>query len=351
MVDAPFLNVAGILQRAEYYRSHGADVIDIGCQPGVPFPHLAESIRLLKEAGFTVSLDSLAADDLIAGGQAGADYLLSLHSRSLWIADEVASTPIIIPDQHGNLDSLEDSIRQLQAKGRSFIVDPILDPIHFGFSESLARYYECRRRHPDIEMMMGVGNLTELTHADTSGINALLLGICSELNINHILATEVSQHAHRAISEADRARRIMYAAKQVSSLPKHVSSDLLTVHDVNPFPYSRQEIEAVAAEIKDPSFRIQISRDGLHVFNRDGMHTAQDPFELYPKLHVETDGGHAFYLGVELARAEIAWQLGKRYAQDQRLNWGCAAQTEETKIDLHEFKPAGTTLKKPDTSE
>lgn len=28
--------------------------------------------------------------------------------------------------------------------------------------------------------MMGVGNLTELTHADTAGMNALLLGICSE---------------------------------------------------------------------------------------------------------------------------------------------------------------------------
>ena len=53
-------------------------------------------------------------------------------------------------------------------------------------------------------MMLGVGNITELTHADTSGMNALLLGICSELNINHILATEVSKRACRAIREADR---------------------------------------------------------------------------------------------------------------------------------------------------
>ena len=33
-------------------------------------------------------------------------------------------------------------------------------------------------------MLMGTGNLTELTEADSTGINALLLGICSELNVN-----------------------------------------------------------------------------------------------------------------------------------------------------------------------
>ena len=31
---------------------------------------------------------------------------------------------------------------------------------------------------------------------------------------------------------------------------------------------------------------------------------------------------HAFYLGVELARAQIAHQLGKRYVQDEELNFG-----------------------------
>ncbi len=64
----------------------------------------------------------------------------------------------------------------------------------------------------------------------------------------------------------------------------------------------------------------------------------------FPDL--ENDGGHAFYLGVELARAEIAWQLGKRYTQDQALMWGCATDQTELTVDLHTFKPAGTTLQK-----
>lgn len=347
IVDAPNISVDAVLQRAHYYRGNGADVIDIGCLPGTPFPHLLDCIRTLKQEGFRVSIDSLEDSDLLAGGKAGADYMLSLTSKSLWIADEVATTPILIPETHGDLSSLDAAIETLARKNRAFIVDPILDPIHFGFTESIVRNHQFRQRYPQVEMMMGVGNITELTHADTAGMNALLLGICSELNINHILATEVSRHACRAIKEADRARRIMYAAKQHNSLPKHINPDLLTVHDTAPFPYRRDEIEAIAAEIKDPSYRIQTSEDGLHVFNRDGFHTAQDPFDLFPKLQVASDGGHAFYLGVELARAEIAWQLGKRFTQDQALNWGCALQTSETTVDLHTFKPAGSTLKKP----
>lgn len=346
IVDAPNIGIEAILQRAAYYVANGADVIDIGCLPGTPFPHLRETIQTLKQAGYTVSIDSLEDADLLAGAGAGADYMLSLTERSLWIADEVAATPILIPQTHGDLSTLDKAIETLLAKGRAFIVDPILDPIHFGFTESVVRNHAFRQRYPEVEMMMGVGNLTELTHADTSGINALLLGICSELDIGHILATEVSKHACRAIREADRARRIMYAAKQHNTLPKHIAPDLLTVHDTAPFLNSREEIETLAGQIKDPSYRIQVSSEGLHVFNRDGLHTALDPFELYPKLGVEADGGHAFYLGVELARAEIAWQLGKRFTQDQPLNWGCAGQAMETTVDLHTFKPAGTTMKR-----
>lgn len=346
IVDAPNISVEAIVERAYYYKANGADVIDIGCLPDTPFTHLAETIRTLKQEGFLVSIDSLQDADLLAGGKAGADYMLSLTKSSLWIADEVATTPILIPETHGDLDSLDEPIRILQAKNRAFIVDPILDPIHFGFTDSIVRNHQFRQRYPDVEMMFGVGNITELTHADTSGMNALLLGICSELNINHILATQVSKHACRAIKEADRARRIMFAAKQNNSLPKHINSDLLTVHDTAPFPNSLEEIQNLASQIKDPSYRIQTSSEGLHVFNRDGLHSAQDPFELYPKLKVETDGGHAFYLGVELARAEIAWQLGKRFTQDQALSWGCASQIEESTVDLHTFKPAGSTLKK-----
>ena len=60
----------------------------------------------------------------------------------------------------------------------------------------------------------------------------------------------------------------------------------------------------------------------MHIYNRDGLFQDVDPFKLYPHLKVDDDASHAFYLGVELARAQIAWQLKKRYVQDEELSWG-----------------------------
>ena len=345
IVEAPQLSVAGIVERAQRYQREGADVIDLGCLPATPFPHLEEAVRALKAEGFLVSVDSLEDEDLLRGGRAGADFLLSLSETSLWIADEVESTPILIPSRHGDLATLDRVIERFSDKGREFIVDPILDPIHFGFTESLVRYHTVRSRYPEIEMMMGVGNLTELTHADTAGINALLLGVCSELGIRQILATQVSRHARRAIREADVARRIMYAAREANRLPKHIDDGLLALHERNPFPLSHDEIVELQSAIRDPSYRILAGERGLYVFNRDGLQEAEEPFAFFPQLGVEGDGGHAFYLGVELARAEIAQKLGKRYTQDQPLEWGCAIEAPvESLVNPHDYKPSGTTL-------
>ena len=64
------------------------------------------------------------------------------------MADEVGSIPILIPEEPGDLKSLGRAIDALSARGRAFIADSVLDPIHFGLSRSLARYVELRDRYP-----------------------------------------------------------------------------------------------------------------------------------------------------------------------------------------------------------
>ena len=107
----------------------------------------------------------------------------------------------------------------------------------------------------------------------------------------------------------------------------------------------RLSIQQLAEAIRDPSFRIQVSNEGIHLYNRDGLETAVDPYEIYPRLGVENDAGHAFYLGVELARAQIAWQLGKRYVQDEELDWGCAVPRHQE--DRSRYRSAGVTMTQP----
>lgn len=345
IVDAPRLTVEAIVQRAAALKRDGADVVDLGCLPETPFPHLEDSVRALKAAGHAVSVDSVDAQELLRGGRAGADYLLSLTVDTLWVADEVASTPVLIPKTPHDEASLHAAIDAMAAKGRAFLADPILDPIPFGFTASVVRYHALRARYPEAPIMMGVGNLTELTEADTSGINALLFGIAAELNVAAVLTTQVSAHARRAVREADWARRIMHAAARHRSLPKGMSAALMTVHDKHPFPDSPAEIAATAAQVRDPNFRVQVAEDGLHVYNRDGLRTGTRAFDLWPQLGLENDASHAFYMGVELAHAQIAWQLGKRYVQDQPLDWGAAVEREAENLDA--WCAPGTTRSAP----
>jgi dihydropteroate synthase-like protein len=342
IVDAPRLSVPAIVERARAYAADGADVIDLGGLPDTPFPHLEESVRALKESGLRVSVDSQDPQELLRGGRAGADYLLSLTLDTLWIAQEVASTPVLIARTPQDEASLWSAVEQMQASGRPFLADAILDPIPYGLLASLVRYHRLRERFPGVAIMMGVGNLTELVEADTTGINALLLGIAAELDAAAILTTQVSPHTRRAVREADWARRIMHAAVSQQMLPKGLSDQLMTVHARSPFPDAPEEIAALAREVRDPNFRVQVSPQGVHVYNREGLRIAQDPFALWPQLRLEHDAGHAFYMGVEVARAHIAWQLGKRYVQDQPLDWGCAVDAEPE--DKSRWRAPGTTL-------
>jgi dihydropteroate synthase len=149
-----------------------------------------------------------------------------------------------------------------------------------------------------------------------------------------VLAVRKSPHCRAAIREADRARRIMHAAAAAGRLPVGIDGGLACLRDRRPFAATPEEIAETARQVRDKNFRIEVAEDGIHLYNCDGHHVAQGAFALYPKLGVAADGAHAFYLGAELMKAEIAFALGKRYAQDERLGWGVALPREAA--------PAGT---------
>jgi dihydropteroate synthase-like protein len=353
IVDATLMTPAQIVERGRILRADGADVIDLGCLPDSPFPHLEEAIAALHADGVRVSVDSFNSEELSRATKAGADFLLSLSEKNIAIADEGPAVPVLVSAGANDMASLDRVIDLMIAKGKPYYADPILDPIHYGFAASVARYVDLRTRRPEVPILMGIGNVTELTDADTTGINALLMGLCSELDITAVLAVQVSPHCRTAIREFDRARREFYAAKKAGSLPQGFGGGLMALRDRKGFASTPEEIRMLATQIRDQNYRIEVAEDGIHIYNKNGHHVSDDPFQLFPHLDTRADAGHAFYLGVETARAEIAYRLGKRYAQDEPLEFGVVAETKGSADDAHlmKFKEAGSTLKKSEKVE
>ncbi len=321
IVDAPFLTTEEILNRAEYYRASGADIIDLGWPAEGNFPHVEEVVAALKERGFTVSLDTFHREDVLRASRVGFDYLLSVNSSNLDLARELSCRVVVIPDFDGGLDSLERNIAKLEQWGVSYIIDPIINPINFGFTESLCRFYEVRRRYPQASMLMGIGNITELTDADSVGINALLMGVVTELDIDYVLTTEVISWARGSVRELDIARRLMHYAHHRQVLPKRIDDRLIALKDTPHQHYSEEELRRIQKGVRDRNFRIFTDEERIYVFNRDLFVAGTDPGEIFAQLGVN-EASHAFYLGRELERAALAVRLGKKYIQEQSLHWG-----------------------------
>ena len=333
--NAPRLTRAEVMAAAESFRASGADVIDIGCTPGLRFPALGDLVRELVSAGMRVSIDSFDPDEIRAAVSAGARLVLSVNGSNIDVARDLAGTGarvVVVPSLGGTLDTLEPSLEKLARWNVPFLIDPILEPIGHGFMASLERYAEVRRRYPDAEMLMGIGNLTELTAADSTGVNALLVAICQELGVRAVLTTEVIPWARGAVREIDVARRLMHYAVSERTIPKGVDDRLVTVKDPSVLAFTETELRALQAAITDPNFRIFTDRDGITVLNNERFVRGTDIQEIFAQLDVR-EATHAFYLGKELARAGLAVALGKTYRQEGALSWGYLTPADDRKSE------------------
>lgn len=310
-----------ILAQAEYFRANGADIIDLGGSVNGGIPNITEIVTGLKARGFAVSIDTFDTDTILRADEAGVDYLLSVNSTNIELAPRLRCLPVVIPDFDQGLPSLERNIAKLDGWGVPYIIDPILNPINFGLMESLYRFYETRRRYPDKEILMGLANLTELTDADSTGINAVMTGILTELGIEYVLATEVISWARGSVRELDLARKLMYYTHQNGILPKRVTDSLITVKDPPFVAYTEAELRQMHGQIRDLNYRIFTDKNYIYLFNRDVFLRGTSADEIFAQLEMK-DVSHAFYLGRELEKAALAVQLGKKYVQDCDLRWG-----------------------------
>ncbi len=337
--QAPHLSEEEILRMAEHYRRSGADVIDLGCVPGESWAEAGRIVQKLRKEEHRVSIDSFDRREVEAAVQNGAELVLSCNRTNRDWAAKLGAELVAIPDDPRDLDTLAETVAFLEQHHCRFRLDPILEPIGFGFAGSLARYYEVRRRWPSCEIMMGVGNLTEMTEVDSAGVNLMLAALCQELKVRSVLTTEVINWARSAVREFDLARRLVHYAVENRQLPKHLDSSLVMLRDPKQTRRTEEELHRLAESLTDPNFRIFVEGDEIHIMNRDGHWRGRDAFELFDRFSEASpvDAGHAFYLGYELAKAVTALTLGKQYTQDEALRWGFLTLPE---VSAHERRRA-----------
>ncbi len=331
---APRMSIESLIEHAQRWVEHGADRIDLGCEPGMRWHGVTDSVKALCDLGIALSIDTFDPWEAEQAVRAGATLVLSVNRTNREAACDWGAEVVVVPDDLSDfLPSLCETVEFLEQRKVPFRLDPILEPIGCGFSKSLARYIRTREQFPEAPMLMGIGNITELTDCDSAGINTLLLGFCEEQQIGSVLTTEVISWAQSSVRECDLARKLVNYAVRHRVPPKHLEERLVMLRDPSNTPYSVSAIEALAAQIKDNNYRILLSQTEIHLVSA-GVHIrGTDPFAMMESLMSRPesrniDPSHAFYLGFELSKALTALTLGKRYEQDEALGWGMLTRSQ-----------------------
>jgi dihydropteroate synthase-like protein len=330
---APRLPLDELLIKARTARADGADLIDLGCDPGTTWEAIGEAVRILRADGFRLSIDTYNIREAELATKAGAELVLSVNHTNRAAAKDWGCEVVVVPDVPSTLEGLDETVNVLQQASVRFRIDPVLEPIAFGFAASLGRFLEARRRYPDAQMLMGIGNLTELTDVDSAGVNVVLLGFCQEAGIRSVLTTEVINWCRSSVRELDLARRLVYHAVTNQVLPKNLEPDLVMLRDARLREHGHQTLQELSTQITDKNFRLFAERGLLHILNADMYLQGTDPFKLFEEMQNRTpvEPAHAFYLGYEMAKAVTALTLGKNYVQDQALRWGFLTDDEVTR--------------------
>jgi dihydropteroate synthase len=349
---APRLAREELVAAADRLIRERADIIDLGCDPASTWDEVGDAVKALRDRGFRVSIDSFDPREVAIAVRAGAEMVLSVNASNREQAVDWGVKVVAIPERPGSLDGLDETVEFLAHRGVRFRIDPILEPIGFGFAASLGRYFEARKRFPEAELMMGVGNLTELTDVDSAGVNTLLIGICQELGVRSVLTTAVINWARSSVREIDLARRLVHHAVTRRTLPKHLEPRLIMLRDPKVERFGPANLAELQKRIRDPNWRIYAEDGQIYALNNAYFLADSDPFLLFDRMGV-TDPSHAFYLGYELMKAKTALTLGKTYRQDQALEWGFLTEPEESHVARrrrHADSPPKSQAARPDAA-
>ncbi len=327
---ARFGSVEELLEKIDYYTENGADIIDIG----IPLEFDPDFIRKAIKAAvdnstLPVSVDTFSERAIRIAVECGVDMIMSLSKDNLKALDYIRDQAVVVVDR--DVLNLKKLVEFVGKKVEKVIADPVLDP-PMKVAESICRYMEYRKIDLDTPVLFGAGNVTELSDADSIGMNALLAFIAEEIGCNLLFTTEASVKTTGSVKELKLASYLAKAAKIRDSPPKDAGISLLVLKEKVRYESQSPPKDFVKAEeskefIRDPlgDFIIYVADDKI-VCKHDKLtvvgENAKEIIDTVLRHNLVSRLDHAAYLGRELKKAEIAAILKKNYIQDRELNFG-----------------------------
>ena len=359
IVNAPTLSLDEISQKALYFQSQGANIIDIGMLAGNSRPEsIPQIINVLRETvELPISIDTLNVEEIKTSIDVGIDLILSLDLGNMDIIAPLISNEavVVLPTNMSKgilpkiakerVDILSSLIEKFDEVGihkliGDLVVEPLLEP---GLIEGLKAYHLFKQKHPKIPLLFGVGNAVELIDADSPGVHGALIALAREAGVNIVHVPEYSVKAKGSVSEAVTASQMMFLAEKRGTVLKDLGLDLLILKEKRWKEVSYDsEIEKYTKILKGVEeteyypdkkgwFKIQIDREekkivAIHYsLGRQEAKTiikGNDSKTVYQTIIREnliSKHDHAAYLGKELEKAAIALRLGRSYVQDEPL--------------------------------
>ena len=346
--DAPLLSERELRKFAKYYVNSGANIVDIGMIANEDYSEMISGMIeiLRKTVGAPLSIDTLNENEILSAVESGIDLILSIDETNYGVCDSINVPAVIIPrDKNENIPEnaedriflIEKIIRKLRnSEFDKVIVDPILGVPNLAFAESISAYIKFRKKHPRIPVLIGAGNVTEMIDTDSIGINALIAAIASELSVDLIFTTEASRKTKGSVGELARAVKMMYLSKKHKQPPKDLGIDLLYMKDKRDLKVIKDPrekgIKTVIvrkereSDLEDTEFRIYLTNRINVIYYKNKKprikfigNSATAIYKEIISKNLIKNLDHAAYLGMELARVEIALKLGKNYVQDEDL--------------------------------
>ncbi|WP_338603513.1 dihydropteroate synthase-like protein [Sulfolobus tengchongensis] len=310
------------------------DVVVLGFPVGhFDLDEVRHKVKELVDKGYVVGIDAESPRELKEGVKTGASIVFNLNEFNIEELEEIKKESAFVVAPFSVENKGEITVKLInKAKDKGYdrlIADPILSPPLKGLVNSIIDYKYVREKLPETPILMGILNVSELIDADSIGVNAVLTAIAGELGIANLLIMEKGK-TRGSSWELSQATKMISIALKENRLPKDLGIDLLILKDKRRYRENVKadivvngNIEPIMDEsgfakifVSNDGFGVEwIGKDKIVIKGKDGLSIGRTLIRRVRNISSE----HALYIGYELAKAEIAYQLDKNYIQDKPL--------------------------------